>query len=110
MLISYVTLDKLPNLFVPRVSFLENEEDNVCLAVYLMGILAEQMSLCSVYEVLKEKMLIECKVCFHCTNCHHSLVLLLISAQGRALLLWTAHPTGFCPCSPAPAALLPINA
>lgn len=84
MLISYVTLDKLPNLFVPWVSFLENEDDNACLAVYLMGILAEQMSSCSVYEVLKGKMLAECKVCFCSTKSHHLLVLLLISACGGA--------------------------
>lgn len=68
MLISCVTLDKLHNLFVPGVSFLENEEDNACLAIYLVGILAEQMSSCSLYEVLKGKMLVEYKVFFHHIN------------------------------------------
>lgn len=68
MLISCVTLDKLYNLFVPGVSFLKNEEHNACMAIYLVGILAEQMNSCSVYEVLKGKMLAECKVYFHHVN------------------------------------------
>lgn len=68
---SCVALDNLPDLFVPLVSFLENEDDNTSLAIYLEGILAEQMSLCSVYEVLRGEMLAECKIGLHCSESHH---------------------------------------
>lgn len=86
MPINYVTSDRLPNLLVSPVSFLENEEDNAFSAVYLMGILAEQMSSCSAYELLKGKMLVECEVCFCLTENVSSLLFrsLLPSACGRA--------------------------
>jgi hypothetical protein len=71
VLISYVALETLPNLFVPWVSFLRNEEDSAFLTVYLVGILAEKMILCSVYEVLKGEMLVECKVCLHCLKSYY---------------------------------------
>lgn len=107
MLISCVTLDKLHNLFVPGVSFLENEEDDACLAIYLVGILAEQMSSCSAYEVLKGKMLAECKVCFY----HISVVtllfcspsqpmegpLLFLMGPSHRILTFFSSPTGLFP-------------
>lgn len=82
-MISYVTLDTLPHLHVPWHPFLKMKKDDACLAVYLMGVLAVQMSSCSVYEVLKGKMLVECEVGFCCTKYHYSLVLHLLSAHGR---------------------------
>lgn len=87
MQISCVTLDKLHNLFVPGVSFLKNEENNACLAIYLMGILAEQRNSCSVYEVLKGKMLAECEISFHHVNVVTLLFCTPISARRRTSAL-----------------------
>lgn len=110
MLISYVTLDKLHNLFVPRVSFLENEEDNAYLAIYLMGILAEQMSSCSVYEVLKGKTLVECKVCF----CHINVIILPFCTPSQPmdgpLLFLTVLCHRILPFLSSPAGLLSVSA
>lgn len=110
MLINYVTLDRLPNLLVLPVSFLENEEDNAFSAVYLLGILAEQMSSGSAYEVLKGKMLVECEVCFRLTGNVSSLLLCSPSwpVEGP-LLSWTRLSIG----SPFPltsAGLPPVSA
>lgn len=111
MLISYVTSDKLPNFFVPQVSFLENEEDNALLAVHLLGILAEQMSSCSVCEVLKRKMLVGCKVCLCLTK---SAITLLSCApwkgRGRASALSDKVIPQDSLSSLAPAGLLPVSA
>lgn len=107
MLISGVTLDKLHNLFVRGVSFLENEEDNASLAIYLVGILAEQMSSCSVYEAPKGKMLAECEVCFHHINvvtlsfCSPSQPmegpLLFLTGPSHRILTFLSSPTGLFP-------------
>lgn len=100
MLISSVTLGELPNFFVPRLSCLENEEDNAFLAVYLMGILAEQMSSCSVYEMPEGQTLVECKVCF-CLKKNVITCLFGASSQamGGSLLFWAGsfQGTAFLP-------------
>lgn len=52
-------------------SILFENEDNASLTVYLVGILAEQISSCSVYEVLRGWMLGEYKICLPCPESHH---------------------------------------